>query len=148
MKCRNDMWPDAGRWMAVFLIGCVLSFRPVAPAMAGKHDFKEGVRAPILLAKEGGKKRDRYENLPPEEKARLKKNLRQWQSLSPEEQQRMRKKMDQLNQKPPEAQKLYQKRFKQWQQLSPQEQERLKRQLNNWDNLSREEKAAIRGRFK
>lgn len=148
MKCGGDMWPDAGRWMAVFLICCTLFFQPALPAAAGNHQAMDGVDGSILLAKEGGKNWERYKNLSPEEQERLKKKLRQWQSLSPEEQTQMRKKMNQLNQMPPEARKLYQKRFIQWQRLSPQEQERLRRQLENWDNLSPAEKESIRRTFK
>lgn len=148
MEHGGDMWPETGRWMAVFLTCCILIFEPALPAAAGKHQVMDGAHGPILLAKEGGKNWERYKNLSPEEQAQLKKKLRQWQSLSPEEQTQMRKKMNQLNQMPPEARKLYQKRFNQWQRLSPQEQGRLRRQLENWDNLSPAEKESIRSRFK
>jgi len=148
VKCRKERWFKALRWTAVCLIGCALFFAPAERAAAGSYHAAGNVRPSVLLSRDGGGNLERYKNLPPDERQRLKQKLRQWQSLSPEEQKQMRRKMNQLNRMPPEGRRLYQKRFNQWQRLSPAEQERLRRQMQNWDNLSGEEKKEIRGRFK
>ena len=148
MKQGGGMWRDAAKWAAVFMICAVLQLDAGRVGVAVSDSAEVSLHASTLLAKRGGKNRERYERLPPEEKAHLRKKLREWQSLSPEEQQKMRRKLDRLNRMPPESQKLYQKRFKQWQKLSPQERQQIRRQLKDWDSLSGEEKRSIRGRFK
>ncbi|AQU99517.2 hypothetical protein B2D07_01120 [Desulfococcus multivorans] len=148
MKRGDDMWCDTAKWTAAFLICVVFQFDPGGTVLAVTDPTEVSLHESTLLAKRGGKSRERYERLSPEEKAGLQKKLRQWRSLSPEEQQKMRRKMDRLNRMPPESQRLYQKRFKQWRELSPQERQRIKRQLKDWESLSGEEKRSIRGRFK
>ena len=88
-----------------------------------------------------------YRRLPPEDKARIQRNLREWQSLPPETQQKLRHRMDQLKELPPEDRTLYQKRFNQLQQLPPGERERVREKLENWNSLSPNDKEEIRRKF-
>jgi hypothetical protein len=89
-----------------------------------------------------------YQNLTPDEKARLKRKYREWRSLPHEEQRALRHRMEQWRTLPDKERQLYKQRYDQWQQLSPKEQEGLRKKLENWDNLSPSEKDYIRKKFK
>lgn len=89
-----------------------------------------------------------YKNLSPEQKAKLRKKLKEWKSLPPEKRKRLRKKMQELEKMPPEARQLYHQRFKQWQNLPAAERNLIRKNLENWNNLSPREKENIRRRFK
>jgi hypothetical protein len=108
----------------------------------------------IRISGRGGQRRpaeenwNRYENLSPEDKARLRNRYRQWESLSPEKQQDMRRRMEKWKELPQEDRELLRRRHEQWQELSPQERQGLREKLNRWNDLSPEEQERIRQRFR
>lgn len=88
-----------------------------------------------------------FDNMPPEERSRMQRQYKEWQSLPPEQRDTMRRRMDEWNRMPPQDRDRYQQRYQQWKQLSPEERRRLENNLQRWDNLSPQERDAIRRRF-
>ena len=113
----------------------------------------ETLRA-IRISGRGGQRppaeenRDRYDNLSPEDKARLRNRYREWESLPPEKQQDMRRRMEKWKELPQEDRELLRRRHEQWQELPPQERQRLREKLDRWNELSPEEQERIRQRFR
>lgn len=89
----------------------------------------------------------KYEDLSPEEKARLQKKYKEWKSLPPQKRKVLRQRMDRLKAMPPEDRERYKQRFDQWQKLSPEERRKIRQKLQKWDHLPPEEKKKIRRRF-
>jgi Protein of unknown function (DUF3106) len=105
-------------------------------------------RPPVYMTKDKSRPGQPLDNLPPEEKARIQRRYREWQSLPPDQKDTMRRRMDEWNRMPPRERDLYQQRHQQWQQLSPDERRQLDNNLRRWDNLSPQERDSIRRRFK
>jgi len=89
-----------------------------------------------------------FDNLPPDERARMQRQYREWQSLPPDQRDAMRRRMEDWNRMPPQQQDRYQQRYQQWRQMSPEERRKLENNLQRWDNLSPQERDSIRQRFK
>ncbi len=142
--------PGAGRLLLPVLCSA-LTVLLLVTVPASAADRFPGTEADLLVyrmvAEGPAENLEEYQNLSPEEKARLQKKLREWQSMSPAQREAMRRRLDQLRRMPPEARRLYRNRLEQWQRLSPGEQDTMRRKLEQWDSLSAEEKAAIRRRF-
>ncbi|MFO7739063.1 MAG: DUF3106 domain-containing protein [Desulfatiglandaceae bacterium] len=88
-----------------------------------------------------------FENLTPEEKARIRQKQREWESLPPERKEMLRQRMEQLNRLPSQDRELFRRRFNQWQELSPQERRGIRKNLEKWDGLSPREQENIRRKF-
>lgn len=91
-------------------------------------------------------KRD-YQNLPPEEKARLKGRYRKWQSLPQERRRTLRHRMEKWRQLPPEKREHFQQWFQRWQELSPEERGDIRKKLDKWDVVPPDEQEKLRRRF-
>jgi hypothetical protein len=102
----------------------------------------------IYLSQKPGKPNPYFDNLTPEDRTRMQRQYREWQSLPPEQRDTMRQRMDDLRRMPPPDRERYQQRYQQWQQLSPEDRRRLENNLQHWDNLSPQERESIRQRFK
>ena len=100
--------------------------------------------------KEGGtynQQNQRWQDLSPEEKDKIRQKYQEWQSLPAEEKQIIRQRMNQLKRMPPQKRNLYQQLFQQWQHISPDERKQLQKDLDNWEGLSPRQKELIRQRF-
>jgi catalase len=105
--------------------------------------------APLYLSQNKGRPPTSYfDNMPPEERSRMQRQYKEWQSLPPEQRDTMRRRMNEWNRMPPQDRDRYQQHYQQWQQLSPEERRRLEDNLQRWDNLSPQERDSIRRRFK
>jgi hypothetical protein len=102
----------------------------------------------LYLSQKPGKPNPYFDNLTPEDRTRMQRQYREWQSLPPEQRDTMRQRMDDLRRMPPPDRERYQQRYQQWQQLSPEDRRRLENNLQRWDNLSPQERESIRQRFK
>ncbi|MEA1948006.1 MAG: DUF3106 domain-containing protein [Thermodesulfobacteriota bacterium] len=91
--------------------------------------------------------RRNYQNLPPEEKTRLKRRFREWQSLPQERKRTLRHRMEKWNQFPPEKREHFQQWFQQWKELSPEERGVIRKKLEKWDILPPDEQEKVRRRF-
>jgi hypothetical protein len=100
------------------------------------------------LSQKPGKPNPYFDNLAPEDRTRMQRQYREWQSLPPEQRDTMRQRMDDLRRMPPQDRERYQQRYQQWQQLSPEDRRRLENNLQRWDSLSPQERESIRQRFK
>jgi hypothetical protein len=87
-------------------------------------------------------------NLSPEEKARLQRQYKEWQSMPPAQKEEMRRRLEDYKRKPPPQQDLYKHRYDQWKQMSPQDRRQLEDTLQHWDRLSPQEQENIRRRFR
>jgi hypothetical protein len=105
-------------------------------------------RLPIYVVKNKARPGQTYDNLTPEDRARMQRQYQEWQSLPPNQKDAMRRRMDELKRMPPQERNLYQQRYQQWQQLSPDERRQLENNLRRWDSLSPQERDSIRRRFK
>jgi hypothetical protein len=108
----------------------------------------DAFRPPFVVGRQGGWGGTDFDRLPPEEKARIMRQYKEWQSLPPEQKDAMRRRYDEYNRMPPQDRERYQQRYKQWQRLSPEEQRQLENNLQRWDSLSPQERESIRRRFK
>lgn len=117
------------------------------PGFSAAPDGLPG-RPNVFVAKDKSRPGQPLDNLPPEEKARIQRRYREWQSLPPDQKDTMRRRMDEWNRMPPRERNLYQQRHQQWQQLSPDERRQLDNNLRRWDNLSPQERDSIRRRFR
>jgi hypothetical protein len=88
------------------------------------------------------------DKMSPEERTRMQRQYKEWQSLPPEQRDAMRRRMDEWNRMPQPDRDRYQQRYRQWQQLSPEERRGMENNLQRWDNLSPQERDSIRRRFK
>ena len=88
-----------------------------------------------------------YQNLTPEEKARIRQKQMEWESLPPERKKMLRQRMEQLKRLPPQDRDLFHQRFNQWQELSPRERRGIRKNLERWDGLSPREQEKIRRKF-
>jgi hypothetical protein len=104
-------------------------------------------RPPVVLVKNGGWGVKNSDSMTPEEKARILRQYKEWQSLPPEQQDAMRRRYNDYNRMAPRERERYQQRYRQWQRLSPEEQRQLEKNLQRWDNLSPQERDTIRRRF-
>src|SRR5512136_659113 len=76
---------------------------------------------PLYFSQNQGRPNPYLDNMPPEERARMQRQYREWQSLPPDQRDTMRRRMDEWNRMPPQDRNRYQQRYQQWQQLSPEE---------------------------
>ena len=120
------------------------SYPTWSSAAYGRPDY----RPPVYVAKNKARPDPSFDNLTPEDRARMQRQYREWQSLPPNQKDTMRRRMDELNRMPPQERNLYQQRYQQWQQLSPDERQQLENNLRRWDSLSPQERDSIRRRFK
>jgi len=104
--------------------------------------------APLVLAQGRQRPPPSFDNLSPDERARMQRQYREWQTLPPEQRDTMRRRMDEWNRMPPQDRNRYQQRYQQWQQLSPDDRRKLENNLQRWDRLSPQERDSIRQRFK
>ncbi|GBC62865.1 hypothetical protein DENIS_3849 [Desulfonema ishimotonii] len=142
----KPLWRFMGVWV---MAAVLLLFAPrTALSRTGCGPAQEEALAVWIALNDTEEYLEKYQNLSPDEKARLRKKLREWESLPPEKQKALRRKMEQLKKMPPEARRIYRQRFEQWQKLPPSEQNALRKKLENWDRLSPKEKKAVRHRFK
>jgi hypothetical protein len=93
-------------------------------------------------------RRRRFDQLSPEEKARLRGRFQEWKSLPPAQRQDLRNRMDEWRKLPPQQQELFRQRFQQWKNLQPEEQLRYRQKLQQWESLSPQERDEIRRRFR
>jgi len=114
------------------------------------HDAAETAQggAEAYLAQSKGRSKPGFDSFPPEERPRMQKKFREWQSLPPDQKDTMRRRMDEWNRMPPNQRDRYQQRYQQWQQLSPDERRQLENNLRRWENLSPQDRDAIRQRFR
>jgi hypothetical protein len=103
---------------------------------------------PLYLSQTQGRPSPYFDHMPPEERSRMQRQYREWQSLPPDQRDTMRRRMDEWNRMPPQERNRYQQRYQQWQQLPPEERRRLENNLQRWDSLSPQERDSIRQRFK
>jgi catalase len=103
---------------------------------------------PLYLSQNYGRPSPYFDNMPPEERSRMQRQYREWQSLPPDQRDTMRRRMDEWNRMPQQERDRYQQRYQQWRQLSPEERRRMENNLQRWDNLSPQERDSIRRRFK
>lgn len=89
----------------------------------------------------------RWQDLSPEEKEKMRRKYQEWKSLPPEEKQIIRQRMHQLKRMPPQQRNLYQQLFQQWQHISPDERKQLQKDLDNWERLTPQQQESIRRRF-
>ncbi|OQX24445.1 MAG: hypothetical protein BWK80_20830 [Desulfobacteraceae bacterium IS3] len=133
----------------VFLITVMTAGIFPVGAEAGRYDRKQYITQNQDVPDKGKRyKGENYQDLSPEEKARLQQKLRKWESMPPEKKEALRNRMDQLKELSPEARELYRKRFNQWQNLSPEERRNVQEKLEKWDSLPPEEKENVRRRFR
>ena len=88
-----------------------------------------------------------YQDLSPNEKARLKRKRKEWEALPPEKQKVLRQRMKRLKSLSPADRELFRQRFKQWKKLSPEERQGIRQDLDRWDRLPPQERERIRRRF-
>ena len=93
------------------------------------------------------KKGEKWQDLSPEKKEKLRRKYKKWQSLSPEEKEKMRRRMNRLKRMSPEERKSYRQLHKKWRHLPPDERQQLQKELDSWENLSPRQQEAIRRRF-
>jgi hypothetical protein len=103
---------------------------------------------PVYLAQGRQRPPPYFNNLSPEERARMQRRYREWEALPPEQRDTMRRRMEEWNRMPPQDRNRYQQRYQQWEQMSPQERRTLEENLQRWDSLSPQERDSIRRRFK
>jgi hypothetical protein len=103
---------------------------------------------PLHLAQNRQRPQPYFDNLPPDERARMQRQYREWQSLPPDQRDAMRQRMQDWNRMPPQQQERYQQRYQQWQQMSPEDRRKLENNLQRWDKLSPQERDSIRQRFR
>jgi hypothetical protein len=80
--------------------------------------------------------RQRWEQLSPDERQRLRQQYERWQDLSAAERQELSKRYRQLEALPRAEQEALRRRFEAWLRLSPQERERMQGRLKYWRRLS------------
>lgn len=160
-------WVRLGRFLSSLLAGAVMLFSFLETAQASRDggggwnrslgEYSEAAtkisRVIQLSSKRDqrptpGQNWDRYENLSPEDKARLRNRYREWESLPPEKREDLRRRMEKWKELPPEDRELLRKRHEQWQELSPQERQRLREKLDRWNELPAEEQERVRQRFR
>jgi len=118
------------------------------PTLSSAAHAGSDYRPATYVAKNKGRPDASADQLTPEDKTRMQRQYREWQSLPPNQKDAMRRRMDELNRMPPQERNLYQQRYQQWQQLSPDERRQLENNLRRWDNLSPQERDSIRRRFR
>lgn len=149
------------RWSALAALAVVLVVSHGGPAgghvqTTGKdgssicQDVADPARpsADAYLAQSRGRPKSGFDSFPPEERPRMQKKFREWQSLPPDQKDTMRRRMDEWNRMPPNQRDRYQQRYQQWQRLSPDERRQLENNLRRWENLSPQDRDAIRKRFR
>lgn len=136
-----------GPWTLLLAAGLLIlagaepaAAREALPASPGDHALVRALAA--------GEDPDRWEELSPGEKRRLKQRYREYRSMPPEERRVLRDRMDRLNRMPESDRRLYQRRFRQWQRLEPAERRRILDNFQRWETLSPEERERIRRRFR
>lgn len=72
----------------------------------------------------------------------------EWEQLPPEEKERLRQKWQYYKNLPPREQQLYKNRYEEWKRLPPEERRKIQEKLRNWEELSPEEQEAIRQKFR
>lgn len=130
---------------AVGLAGTALGSVPEVWRQAPAGASLSAYATPLYLAQ---RPPPYFDNLPPDERARMQRQYREWQSLPPDQRDAMRRRMEDWNRMPPQDRNRYQQRYQQWQQMSPEERRKLQNNLQRWDNLSPQERDSIRQRFK
>jgi hypothetical protein len=119
------------------------------------HTYKESSHTYIARKKrpssETGEDLERkwknYQDLSPDEKARLKRKRMEWDALPPEKQKVLRQRMKRLKGLSPDDRELFRQRFRQWKKLSPEERQGIRQDLDRWDRLPPQERERIRRRF-
>ncbi len=119
------------------------------------HTYKESSHTHIARKKRPSsetagdveRKWKNYQDLSPDEKARLKKKRMKWEALPPEKQKVLRQRMKRLKGLSPGDRELFRQRFHQWRKLSPEERQGIRQDLDRWDRLSPQERERIRRRF-
>ncbi len=119
------------------------------------HTYKESSHTHIARKKRPSsetaedleRKWKNYQDLSPDEKARLKRKRMQWEALPPEKQKVLRQRMKQLKGLSPGDRELFRQRFNQWKKLSPEERQGIRQDLDRWDRLPPQERERIRRRF-
>jgi hypothetical protein len=106
------------------------------------------IETPLYLSQSKGRPPPPFDNLPPDDRTRMQRQYKEWQSLPPEQRDAMRRRMDEWNRMPQQERDRYQQRYQQWKQLSPEERRGMENNLQRWDNLSPQERDSIRRRFK
>lgn len=157
---RQERMPNtsrgAARRLAMMVISALLAIGLCGTAFgsAPKSAWQEtagsllAVEVPLHLAQYRQAPPRYFDNLPPDEGARMQRQYREWQSLPPEQRDAMRRRMEDWNRMPPQERNRYQQRYQQWQQMSPEERRKLENNLQRWDNLSPQERDSIRQRFR
>ena len=121
----------------------------IAPAAADLSGIDQlPIETPLYLSQSKGRPNPTFDNLPPDDRTRMQRQYKEWQSLPPEQRDAMRRRMDEWNRMPQQERDRYQQRYQQWRQLSPEERRRMENNLQRWDNLSPQERDSIRRRFK
>lgn len=72
----------------------------------------------------------------------------EWEQLPPEEKERLRQRWQYYKNLPPREQQLYKNRYEEWKRLPPEERRKIQEKLRNWEELSPEEQEAIRQKFR
>jgi hypothetical protein len=138
------------RGLAALAVAALLAVG--STAHAGRPEAAAGripaYEIPLYLAQGKQRPPTYFDNLSPEERARIQRQYREWQTLPPEQRDTMRRRMEDWNRMQPQDRNRYQQRYQQWQQLSPEERRKLENKLQRWDNLSPQERDSIRQRFK
>jgi hypothetical protein len=86
----------------------------------------------------------RWQQLPPEEKERLRERYREYQQLPPEQQQRLRQNLERFRKMDPQQQTQLLERFRRWQQFSPERRENLRRMFRQYQQLDPEQQHQLR----
>ncbi len=119
------------------------------------HTYKENSHTHMARKKRassetGGdleRKWKNYQDLSPDEKARLKRKSMEWEALPPEKKKVLRKRMKRLKGLSPGDRELFRQRFKQWKKLSPDQRQGIRQDLDRWDRLPPQERERIRRKF-
>ena len=134
----------------LFAIGTQAAGSPPKPwqgTPAGDSLRAPAYGAPPYFAMDKGQQLPGFQSPSPEEKGRMQRQYREWQTLPPDQKDAMRRRMDDWNRMPQQNRDLYQQRYQQYQQLSPEERRQLENNLQRWDRLSPQERDSIRQRF-
>ena len=146
--CRGLTLLAVAALLAAVLAGTAFGSVPKTWLQGTGGESSPAFEIPLVLAQLRPPPPPNFENMPPDERARMQRQYREWQSLPPDQREAMRRRMENWNRMPPQQQDRYQQRYQQWRQMSPDERRRLENNLQRWDNLSPQERDSIRQRFK
>jgi Lon protease-like protein len=135
----------AGRVIAALVAICCFSFQASATSYPlsslGARLWASGMERYSLLAYESEKSNDAAGT------NGFRKKYRQWQNLPPEEKSRLRNRMNQYKQMPPQDRQQYRQKLEQWKKLPSEDRRQIQKSLKGWKDLTPEEKEAIRRRL-